>query len=52
MADKLGVLAPGCLADVLVVAGDPARDVTLLQDPANLTAIMQGGRFHKTPPRL
>jgi imidazolonepropionase-like amidohydrolase len=50
MADELGVLAPGFLADLLVVAGDPARDVTLLQDPANLTVIMQGGRFHRAAP--
>ncbi|TDD79786.1 hypothetical protein E1293_22435 [Actinomadura darangshiensis] len=49
MADELGVLAPGYLADLLVVRGDPSRDVALLQDPANLIAIVQGGRFRKAP---
>lgn len=44
----VGLLTEGYFADVLVVRGDPVADVTLLQDPANLTTIMQGGRFHKT----
>ncbi len=47
MGDELGLLAPGYLADVLLVRGNPAEDVRLLQDQANLVAIMQGGRFHK-----
>ena len=47
MGDELGVLAPGYLADVLMVDGDPTADVSILEDPNNLLAIMQGGRFHK-----
>jgi imidazolonepropionase-like amidohydrolase len=43
----VGLLTEGYFADVLVVDGDPVSDVTLLQDPANLRVIMQGGRFHK-----
>ncbi|MFJ7213100.1 amidohydrolase family protein [Amycolatopsis sp. NPDC098790] len=43
----VGLLTEGYFADVLVVRGDPTSDVTLLQDPANLDVIMQGGRFHK-----
>ncbi|SEF24013.1 Imidazolonepropionase [Amycolatopsis pretoriensis] len=43
----VGLLTEGYFADVLVVRGDPTADVTLLQDPANLEVIMQGGRFHK-----
>jgi imidazolonepropionase-like amidohydrolase len=43
--DELGLLAPGYLADVLVVRGNPAEDVRILQDRANLVHIMQGGRF-------
>jgi hypothetical protein len=35
------------LADIRVVSGAPAEDVTVLQDPDNLLAIMQGGQFHK-----
>ncbi|GLY39977.1 Xaa-Pro dipeptidase [Amycolatopsis sp. NBRC 101858] len=43
----VGLLTEDYFADVLVVRGDPVSDVTLLQDPANLEVIMQGGRFHK-----
>jgi imidazolonepropionase-like amidohydrolase len=43
----VGLLTEGYFADVLVVRGDPTEDVTLLQDPANLAVIMQGGRFHE-----
>ena len=49
MADELGLLAPGYLADVLVVRGNPAEDVRVLQDRDNLMYIIQGGRFHKRP---
>jgi imidazolonepropionase-like amidohydrolase len=47
MADEVGLLAPGYLADVLVVRGNPAEDVRVLQDRDNLVYIIQGGRFHK-----
>ena len=49
MGDELGLLAPGYLADLLVVRGNPAEDVTLLQDAANLEWIVQGGRAHAEP---
>ena len=32
-----------------MVRGNPAEDVTLLQDAANLEWIVQGGRAHKQP---
>ncbi|HEV2545731.1 MAG TPA: amidohydrolase family protein [Stellaceae bacterium] len=45
---KLGVIAPGALADLLVVEGDPLKDLNRLQNAgAHLLAIMKGGRFHK-----
>ena len=45
---KLGVIAPGALADLLVVDGDPLGDLGLFQDQgAHLAVIMKGGRFHK-----
>ena len=52
MGDELGVLAPGYLADLLVVAGDPTADVTILEDTARIAYIVQGGRFHKQPGAL
>ncbi|OIJ64938.1 amidohydrolase family protein [Streptomyces mangrovisoli] len=51
MGDELGLLAPGYLADLLVVRGNPVQDITLLQDPDNLLAIVQEGAFHKSDPR-
>ena len=43
LADHLGVVAEGYLADVLVVDGDVARDVTVLQDRSNLRAVISKG---------
>ena len=43
----VGLLAPEYLADVLVVRGEPAADVSVLQDPGNLLTIMQDGAFRK-----
>lgn len=40
---ELGTLAAGKLADLLIVDGDVVRDITILQDRARLTAVMQGG---------
>jgi len=47
--DELGRVADGYLADLLVVDGDPSRDVTVLRDPANIVGIMKGGTWHKEP---
>ncbi len=47
-AGELGVVAPGALADLLVVDGNPLEDLGLFQDQgAHLSVIMQGGRLHK-----
>jgi imidazolonepropionase-like amidohydrolase len=48
----LGLVRPGYLADLLLVAGDPTRDVTLLADPRNLLCIMKEGVCHKAPPSM
>jgi imidazolonepropionase-like amidohydrolase len=45
--DRYGAIAPGYVADVLLVRGDPASDVRALEDAANLLLIMQAGRVHK-----
>jgi imidazolonepropionase-like amidohydrolase len=50
MGDRLGCIKPGYLADLLLVDGDPLKDVGILLDPARLIAIMKDGRFHKEPP--
>lgn len=45
---KLGVVEPGAFSDLIVVDGDPLKDLGLFQDQgAHLSAIMKGGVFHK-----
>ena len=39
----------GKRADLLLVDGDPTEDVRILQDKANLLAIMKDGAFYKSP---
>jgi imidazolonepropionase-like amidohydrolase len=43
-AREIGTIEPGKLADILIVNGDPTKDLTLLQRPADFDLIMQGGR--------
>lgn len=45
-AGELGVVAPGARADLLVVEGDPLRDLSLLEGQGkHLAAVVKGGRF-------
>jgi imidazolonepropionase-like amidohydrolase len=45
---KIGELIPGAFADLLVVDGDPYRDLTVLQgEGRHIPAIMLNGRFVK-----
>src|SRR5262245_37091253 len=43
--DRLGTLEPGKLADLLVVDGEPDRDVRVLQDHARIRVVMREGRI-------
>ena len=47
---ELGEVREGCLADLLLVDGDPLADIAILQDRDRLLAIMKDGAFHKAPP--
>src|SRR5215469_3685702 len=50
MKGKLGVVQPGAFADVLVVDGDPLKDINLLaENGRHLTHIMSDGRCIKRP---
>ncbi len=45
---KLGVVAPGALADLVVVDGDPLQDLTLLQQQGrHLPLIIKAGKIFK-----
>ncbi len=45
MKDEVGTIESGKLADLLVVNGNPAEDITVLQNRANLDVVMKGGHF-------
>jgi imidazolonepropionase-like amidohydrolase len=48
MEDKLGCLKPGAFADLLVVDGNPLKNLKLFAEQGRyLSVIMKGGRFHK-----
>ncbi|MFC3230973.1 amidohydrolase family protein [Marinibaculum pumilum] len=47
-AGRVGVIAPGAFADILVADGDPAAGLDFLADPdANLRLIMKDGAIYK-----
>jgi imidazolonepropionase-like amidohydrolase len=47
MADEIGTVESGKLADLLVVEGNPMENMAVLQKRDNLKLIMQGGRVAK-----
>ena len=49
MGDELGLVKAGYLADLIMVDGDPVRDVTLFQDRDNFLMIMKNGEYHLAP---
>jgi imidazolonepropionase-like amidohydrolase len=49
MANELGQIRRGYLADLLLVKGDPTRDISSLQRKENLLAIIKDGTLHKAP---
>jgi imidazolonepropionase-like amidohydrolase len=45
--EPLGQIKSGYLADLLLVDGDPAADLRLLQDQEKLLMVMKDGNIHK-----
>ena len=45
---KIGTLKAGAFADLLLIDGDPLKNLGLFQEQGkHLAAIMKGGKFHK-----
>lgn len=47
MQDKVGTLETGKLADIILVDGDPSKDIKLLCSANNVKLVMQNGRVVK-----
>jgi imidazolonepropionase-like amidohydrolase len=43
--DEMGTLEKGKIADLLVVDGDPLRDISVLQDHGRIKVVMKDGRI-------
>lgn len=50
LGKEIGYVREGCLADILLIDGDPLTDITVLQDQARIMAVMKDGEFHRAPP--
>ena len=47
MSDRIGTVEPGKYADLIVVAGNPLKNLRVFQIQDNLRLIMKGGRIFK-----
>jgi imidazolonepropionase-like amidohydrolase len=47
MQDRIGTVEAGKYADLIVVAGNPLRNLRVLQMPESLKVIMKGGRLFR-----
>ncbi len=50
MGKTIGYIREGCLADILLIDGDPLTDITVLQHKERILAVMKDGEFHRAPP--
>jgi len=46
---QLGQLTPGALADIIVVKGDPVKDITVLQNKRNIEVVIKNGTIVEFP---
>jgi imidazolonepropionase-like amidohydrolase len=47
MTDKIGSVEPDKYADLIVLDGNPLKNLRVLQNQDNLRVIMKGGRAYK-----
>jgi imidazolonepropionase-like amidohydrolase len=45
LADRVGTVEPGKLADLLMVADDPIADISVLQDKQKIEGVIKGGQI-------
>jgi imidazolonepropionase-like amidohydrolase len=43
--EKLGTIEPGKLADLLIIDGDPLKNISIIQDSSRLLKVVKGGRI-------
>lgn len=48
MEGKLGIIAPGAFADLLVIDGNPLNDISILEQHGRLCLIMKGGKIFRS----
>ena len=47
LGSRVGSIESGKLADLIVVEGDPLKDITVLQQKEKMVAVMKDGQFYK-----
>jgi imidazolonepropionase-like amidohydrolase len=47
MGDETGAIKEGKLADIIIVNGDPLKDITILQDSDKIELVMLEGNIEK-----
>jgi imidazolonepropionase-like amidohydrolase len=47
LGSRLGTIEPGKLADLIVVEGDPTKDIAVLQRNEKIVLVMKDGQFYK-----
>lgn len=45
--EPLGVIAKGAYADLILIDGDPTKDIRLLMNSDNIHLIMKDGKIYK-----
>lgn len=49
MGQRVGQVKAGYLADLLLIEGDPTKDIRIMQNSNKINMVMLGGKLHKAP---